>query len=443
MIHLRDLYYTQCLGPSTRAIAAAACARGIPVRRLNRGSLVQLGHGAAQRRVWTAETDQTGALPEWISQDKDLTKRLLKIMGVPIPKGRPVSDPADAWKAACEIGPPVVVKPRNGNHGRGVFMNLHTQEDIEAVFPHAAKEGDGVLVERFIPGAEHRVLVVGKRVVAAARGEPAYVVGNGRQTIMELVTEQLDSDPRRGDDYSCPLSPIEYDATTLAVLERQGFTPQSVPPADCQVLIQVNGNLAIDVTDRVHPDVAARAVDAARVVGLDVAGIDMVIEDIGRPMEVQRAAVVEVNAGPGLHIHLQPSEGKPRPVGEAIVDMLFPEDRSGRIPLVVVADSQGSSTPRLVAQLLAEMHGSVGLASREGVFFNDRLIDPLPATPMQAAHDVLINPDVEAAVIEATDESIRVEGLPLEDCHVAVLCHGAKDAAGVLIEAVLPGGPSC
>ncbi|MFA7505922.1 MAG: ATP-grasp domain-containing protein, partial [Burkholderiaceae bacterium] len=320
---LRQLADRHCLGPSTACIVDAAVARRIPTIRMNDGNLVQIGHGANQRRIWTAETDRTSAIAETISRDKDLSKRLLASCGVPVPEGRLVSDVGEAWEAAEAIGLPVVVKPVDGNHGRGVFTCLDKRDEIEAAWRVAAEEGSGVIIERFVPGNEHRLLVVGDRVVAAARGETASVVGDGRGTVLELIAAQLNSDPRRGHTENHPLNPVGIDSPARLELLRQGLAPESVPAAGREVLIQRNGNVAFDVTDRIHPEVARVAALAARVIGLDIAGIDLVVADIGKPLAEQAGAIVEVNAGPGLLMHLRPAEGTPRPVGEAIVEHLF------------------------------------------------------------------------------------------------------------------------
>ncbi len=377
---LRDLANDVRLGPSTSAIVRAAVRRGIPVRRLNNGSLVQLGLGSLQRRICTAETDATSAIAEMIAQDKQLTRALLQAVGVPVPEGRPVADADDAWRAAEDLGPPVVVKPQYGNHGRGVATNLSTREQIVHAYDAACEEGSSILVERFHPGSDYRLLVIGGRLVAAALREPAHVIGDGRSTITELVAE-VNRDPRRSDGHATVLSFIRLDAVGLAVLLEQGYTPESVPPAGQRVLIRRNGNLstggtAEDVTDRVHPEVAARAVEAARAVGLDIAGVDVVAVDIERPLESQRGAVVEVNASPGLRMHLEPSAGRPRPVGEAVVASLFPEGQTGRIPLVAVTGVNGkTTTTRLIAHLLRRHDRIIGMACTDGLYIGDRRIE--------------------------------------------------------------------
>ncbi|HEV3022093.1 MAG TPA: hypothetical protein VGX76_06485, partial [Pirellulales bacterium] len=328
---LSELNQDVRLGPSTRAIVGAAEARGIPARRLSQGSLVQFGFGAKQRRILASETDRTGAVAESIAQDKDLTRSLLRSCGIPMPVGRPVISADDAWAAANEIGMPVVVKPQFGNQGRGVATYLTTREQVVGAYDAALSEGSSIVVERYLPGADYRLLIVGNRMVAAARREPAQVVGDGRHTVAELV-DLVNADPRRGNDHATPLSKIRLDPVAMGVLADQGLTPTYVPAAGVKVLVRRNGNLstggtATDVTDLVHPEVAARAVEAARVVGLDVAGVDVIALDIGRPLEEQDGGVVEVNAAPGLRMHVEPSLGKPRPVGEAIVASLFPESQ--------------------------------------------------------------------------------------------------------------------
>jgi cyanophycin synthetase len=428
---LCDLAHDVRLGPSTGAIVRAARERNIPTRRLNEGSLVQLGHGVHQRRILTAETDRTGVIAEAIAQDKELTRKLLRGVGVPVPDGRPVQDADDAWEAAQEIGLPVVVKPQFGNHGRGVATNLTTREQVVRAYEAARREGDSILVETFIPGEDHRLLVVGDRLVAAARREPAHVVGDGRSSVRRLIDE-VNKDPRRSDGHATVLSLIKVDPVALAVLEEQGCTPDSIPASGAKVLIRRNGNLstggtATDVTDEVHPEVAARAVDAARVVGLDIAGVDVVALDLRRPMEAQRAAVVEVNAGPGLRMHLQPSAGKPRPVGEAIVVMLFPEGQNGRIPVVAVTGVNGkTTTTRLIAHLLAQAGRVVGMACTDGIYIGGRRTEQNNCSGPRSARAVLLNPRVEAAVLETARGGIEREGLGFDQCDVAVVTNIGK-----------------
>jgi cyanophycin synthetase len=417
------------LGPSTAAIVAAATARGIPHLRLNDGNLVQLGHGAHQRRIWTAETELTSAIAENIAGDKDLTKTLLRACGVPVPEGQVVTSPQEAWDAAQDIGLPVVVKPTDGNHGRGVTLDLSTQADIEAAYAVADAEGSEVMVERNIPGHEHRLLVVGGRVVAAARGEIAEVVGNGRATVLALIDEQINSDPRRGTTEAFPLNRLEVseDPVILLDLKRQGFEPHDVVPEGRRVLVQRNGNVAIDCTDEVHPEVAYSVALAARVVGLDIAGVDVVCEDIGCSLQAQGGAVVEVNAGPGLLMHLKPANGQPRPVGEAIVDMLFDSrlGHTGRIALVGVAGTRHAGTvARATAFLLGLANaslGPVGLACLDGIWIGQRRTEDAEQHYWAQCQRLLMNRDIHALVVESTPAQILDHGLPYDRCLVGVV----------------------
>ena len=421
---LRDMVDALCLGPSTACIVDAATERGIPSIRLTEGNLVQLGYGARQHRIWTAETDQTSAIAETISRDKDLTKSLLNACGVPVPEGRVVDSLADAWDAAEDIGLPVVVKPSDGNHGRGVSTELMTRAEVEAAYHLADAEGSEVMVERYVRGNEHRLLVVGGHLAAAAKGEQAWVTGDGRSTIGELIDMQLNSDPRRGEAEEFPLDVIHLSSNAVARMEveRQGYTADSIPAAGKPVLIVRNGNVAIDVTDAVHPDVAAMAELAARIIGLDIAGVDMVAEDISRPLHEQDAAIVEINAGPGLLMHLKPAQGQPRPVGKAIVDSLFDAGDNGRIPIVGICGTAGKTqVAQLVASLLRLSGKHIGLACSAGLSFAGRVQDARDCATWAAAQKVLLNRNVEAAVIENSIATILNEGLGYDRCLVGVV----------------------
>lgn len=429
---LSDLVDSLCLGPSTASIVDAADDRDIPtIRLLETGNLVQLGYGAALRRIWTAETDRTSAIAEGISRDKDLTKSLLESCGVPIPEGREVSSPEDAWDAAEDIGLPVCVKPVDGNHGRGVFIDVKTREEIEKAYAVAVDEGSGVLVERSISGTEHRLLIIGDKLVAACRGDMVKVTGDGVSTIGELVEIQVNSDPRRGPSESHPLSRIRMDSAARIELSRQQLTPDSIPEAGREVLIQRNANHEFDVTDEVHPETAAVAALAARVVGLDIAGIDIVADDISRPLREQGGAIVEVNAGPGLLMHLKPGVGKPRPVGEAIVEHLFPDSAASRIPVVGITGSRGKTpVARLLAHLLQLSGRNVGLACSDGLFLGRRKVEGKDSANWASAHRLLMARAVEAAVFENGPASILGEGLAYDRCQVGVVTN-LLDADGL------------
>ena len=421
---LHDMVDSLCLGPSTACIVDAATDRGIPSIRLTEGNLVQLGYGARQHRIWTAETDQTSAIAESISKDKDLTKTLLSACGVPVPSGRIVDSADDAWDAAEDIGLPVVVKPSDGNHGRGVSTELMSRNEVEAAYLLADAEGSEVIVERFIRGNEHRLLMVGGRLAAAARGEAISLLADGTSSIRKLIEDQINSDPRRGAAEEFPLDVIDIDQNPAAQFEigRQGYTADSVPASGAQVLIQRNGNVAIDVTDLVHPEVVETAALAARIIGLDVAGIDLVAEDISRPLNEQGGAIVEINAGPGLLMHLKPASGKPRPVGLAIVDSLFSENQNGRIPVLGICGSQGRADVARISTRLLKLAGYyVGLASSEGLSFDKRVVDKRDSANWASAQKVLLNRSVDAAVIENSIETILSEGLGYDRCQVGIV----------------------
>jgi cyanophycin synthetase len=434
---LRELVHEHCLGPSTQGIVNAARDRGIPNMRLNDGSLVQLGYGSRQRRIWTAETDRSSAIGEAIAKDKDLTRKLLHASGIPVPEGYVVSSKKDAWETARYIGVPVVVKPQCGNHGRGVSTNLYTQQEVETAFEIAYEEESTVIVEKFFEGSDYRMLVIGNQLIAAARRDPAKVIGNGQSTIAQLV-EIVNQDPRRSDGHSTVMSHIPLDEVSLACLAQQGLTVDSIPENNQVVYVRRNANLssggtACDVTQQVHPQVAARVVEAAQVVGLDIAGIDVVAKDISVPLEEQNGGIVEVNAGPGLRMHIQPSEGKAQPVCEAIVEMLFPSGNTGRIPIVAVTGVNGkTTTTRLIAHIFHLSGKRVGMTSTDGVYFNGRRVDDGDCSGPKSAKRVLMNPNMDAAILETARGGIIREGLAFDKCDVAVVTNiGEGDHLGL------------
>jgi cyanophycin synthetase len=434
---LKEYAYDVCLGPSTRSIVDAAKAKNIPWRRLNEGSLVQLGYGVHQRRICTAETDSTSAIAESIAQDKELTRTLLRSIGIPTPEGRSVESAEDAWEAAEDIGLPVVVKPQYGNHGRGVATNLQTREQVVAAYEAARQEGRSIVVERHAPGDDYRMLVVGGKLVAAARREPAHVIGDGQSTVQKLI-DKVNEDPRRSDGHSTSLSLIKIDPVALGVLMDQGMTPDTIPPVGKKVLIRRNANLstggtAADVTDHVHPDVARHAIEAARIIGLDIAGVDMVVQDISQPLQGQRGVIVEVNAGPGLRMHIEPSSGSPRPVGESIIEMMYPGQTNGRIPIISITGVNGkTTTTRLTAHIVASTGKKVGMTCTDGIYVGGRRIDSGDCSGPQSARSVLMNPFVEAAVLETARGGILREGLGFDFCDVGIVTNiGEGDHLGL------------
>ena len=434
---LRELDEDIRLGPSTGSIVYAAVARNIPYRRLTEGSMVQFGWGSKQRRIQAAETDRTSAVAESIAQDKELTKRLLQAAGVPVPDGRPVDNADDAWAAAQEIGAAVVVKPQDGNQGKGVIVNLTTESQVRTAYAEAFKVSDEVLVERYLLGQDHRILVVGNKLIAAARREPPMVIGDGVHTVRNLV-DRVNRDPRRGTGHATSLTKIRFDDIALARLAEDGLTADSIPARGMRVILRNNANLstggtATDVTDDVHPDFAARAIAAAQMVGLDLAGVDIVCNNVLRPLEEQGGGIVELNAAPGLRMHLQPSFGKGRAVGEAIIANMFDDGDDARIPLVAVAGTNGKTTTvRLIASILSHNGYRVGMTSTDGVYIQNKRIDTGDCSGPKSAKNVLFHPDVDAAVMETARGGVLREGLGFDRCNVAVVTNiGSGDHLGL------------
>ena len=434
---LKKIADLRCLGPSTACIVDAAVERKTPFIRLTEGNLVQLGYGSKQRRIWTAETDRTSAIAETISSDKDLTKRLLTQCGIPVPEGQIVKTADEAWEAAQDIGLPVVVKPLDGNRGWGVSLDVNTEEGVRTAWTAAEKEGSEVLIERYVRGDEHRVLVVGDRVVAATRGETACITGDGTSTVEQLIDSQINTDPRRGIAEGFPLDLIRLHTPrgemSLLEIQRQGLKPDSVPEKGRIVVVQRNGNLNNDVTDLVHPEVAAVATLAARVIGLDIAGIDIVTQDISRPLEETKGAIIEVNAGPGLLMHVKPAVGQPRPVGKAIVEHLFGPNESGRIPVVgIVGSHQTTELSQLVAWLLHLSGKRTGLACKDGLYMDQQHLGKTDSRGFEASERLLINRALDAAVFETTPAHILDEGLAYDRCLVGVVTNMPETNAALI-----------
>jgi cyanophycin synthetase len=437
LAEIRELDEDLRLGPSTGSIVNAGVARNIPFIRLTEGSLVQLGWGSKQRRIQAAETDASSAIAESIAQDKELTKKLFRMAGLPVPEGRPVKDVDDAWAVAQEIGLPVVVKPQDGNQGKGVAVNVKTRQELETAFEIALRYRDNIMVERYLPGSDYRMLVIGDKLVAAARREPALVVGDGVHTVRQLV-DIVNADPLRGEGHSYPLTRIRIDEVAMSCLQEQNLDDTSVPPKGMRVIMRNNANLstggsATDVTDDVHPEVAASAVMAAQMVGLDICGVDIVCESMLRPLEEQNGGIIEVNAAPGLRMHLTPSFGKGRDVGKAVIDQMFAPGDNGRIPVVAVTGTNGKTTTvRLISHLLNASGLRTGVANTDGVYANGYQFDSGDCAGPQSALRVLMHPNVDAAVLETARGGILREGLAFDRCQVAVVTNiGSGDHLGL------------
>ena len=433
---LRAARRRNALGPSTQALVDAARRRGIPVTRLDERSLIQLGWGARQRRIRASVTDRTGLVAAELAGDKDQTKALLAAVGCPVAPGVVVRTAEEAIARSKRLKRPVVVKPLDGNHGRGVTTGLRTDAEIIAAFALAAAHSRRVVVEEQLPGNDHRILVVDGRVVAVAERVPAHVVGDGQRTITQLVDE-LNADPRRGDGHENLLTRIRLDQAATDLLERQGLTVDSVPKAGRRVLLRTTANLssggeAIDRTDAIHPDNAAIARRAALAVGLDVAGIDLLAPDITRSVRETGGGIVEVNAAPGLRMHLGPSRGQARDVAEPIIGMMFPRGSRARIPVLAVTGTNGKSTVgRMVAHILRREGLTVGLTNTSGVYVNDECVMQGDASGPKSARMLLRDPTVEAAVLECARGGILREGLAFDRCDVGAVLNVQPDHLGL------------
>jgi cyanophycin synthetase len=434
--HLHELDEDVRLGPSTAAIVDAALARGIPVRRLTDGSMVQFGWGAKQRRIQAAEVDTTSAIAESIAQDKALTKSLLHAAGVPVPLGKPATSLEQAWQIAQEVGLPVVVKPQDGNQGKGVSVNISDRTTFDKAYATALRYGV-VMVEKFLPGHDYRLLVVGNKLVAASRREPPLVVGDGKHTVRQLV-DLVNADPRRGDGHATSLTKIRFDDIAIGRLHEQDLQPESIPVKGRRVLLRNNANLstggtATDVTDDVHPEVASRAIEAAQMVGLDICGVDVVCESIQRPLEEQNGGIVEVNAAPGLRMHISPSYGKGRDVGKAVIEHMYASGDLGRVPVVAVTGTNGKTTTvRLIAHLMRSQGLRVGMTNTDGVYVNGRQTDSGDCSGPRSARNVLMHPEMDVAVFETARGGLLREGLAFDRCQVAVVTNlGTGDHLGL------------
>ena len=436
MERLHDLADEYRLGPSTGAIVAAARARRIPVIRLTpKASLIQLGYGIHQKRIRASETSNTSAIAVDMCQEKPLTNQMLRAVGVPVPDGQAVSSADEAWEVAQAIGAPVVVKPEDGNQGKGVSVNLTSEAEVRAAYEIASAYSK-VLVERYVVGQDYRLLIVNGKMVAAARRDPAQVTGDGQRTVRELV-EEVNQDPRRRPDHSAALTRIKLDTAAELTLQQQGLTLESVPGAGQVVRLRSNGNLstggtATDVTDEAHPRNAYEAELAAQILALDVAGIDIICQDIRRPLSEQGGAIVEVNAAPGLRMHMHPTHGQPRDVGGPIVEMLYPGNAPSRIPIIAVTGTNGKTTvTRLVAHMHETAHKLVGMTSTEGTYIDGARILEGDCSGPRSARAVLLHPRVEVAVLETARGGILREGLAFDSCSVGVVTNVTTDHMGL------------
>lgn len=436
LTQLRKLVQASALGPSTRAIVEAAKRRGIPTLRLSeQANLFQLGWGVKQRRIQATMTSMTNHIAVGIASDKELTKRLLREAGIPVPQGQTVSTLEAAHAAAQLANGPVAIKPLYGNHGRGVTTAVTDAKAVATAFVRAQQCGRHVIVEQHIEGNDYRILVIGHEVVAASHRVPPEVTGDGHSNIRQLV-DAINADPRRGDRHGNVLTRICLDEDAAGELARQGLDADSVPSAGCVVRMRGNANLstggtAQDVTSQVHPDTAFACVRAARKIGLDVAGIDLVCRDIALPLLAQGGAIIEVNAAPGIRMHEHPSCGERNHVGRAIIDTLFAAEDDGRVPIIAVTGTNGKTTTTLsIAHVLQCLGYVTGVATTEGITVAGRRIKVGDCSGYWSARTVLMSPEVEFAVLETARGGILKRGLGFDQCDVGIVLNVHNDHLG-------------
>ncbi|AKU16836.1 cyanophycin synthetase [Luteipulveratus mongoliensis] len=425
-------------GPSTAAIIEEAASRDIPWTRLNEHSLVQLGQGVHAQRIRATMTSRTSALAVDIAGDKNLTTRLLGSAGLPVPKAESVRTADAAVSAARRIGYPVVVKPLDGNHGRGVCLNLHDENDVRAAFPVAEGQSKrGVVqVESFITGRDYRCLIIGGRMAAIAERVPAHVIGDGTHTVAELV-EMTNADPRRGVGHEKVLTRIKVDDTAVGLVREQGLELDDVPKPDQMVRLVRTGNMStggisVDRTFDAHPDNIEIAEEAARLIGLDVAGIDFICPDITAPVRETGGAICEVNAAPGFRMHTHPTVGEPQFIAKPVVDLLFPPGAPSRVPIVAVTGTNGkTTTSRMLAHIMKGLGRKVGMTSTDGIVIDERLVIKADASGPRSARMVLQNPRVDLAVMEVARGGILREGLGYDRNDVAIVTNVQPDHLGM------------
>jgi cyanophycin synthetase len=424
------------LGPSTSSLVRAAEARDIPWLRLNDYSLVQFGHGKYQKRIQATVTSETRHIAVEIASDKEETNRILGDLGLPVPQQRLARSAEEAARAAGRLGYPVVVKPLDANHGRGVSINLKSDDEVRVAFDKAREHARTIVIETYLAGFDHRMLVVNGQLVAVAKRVPGHVVGDGTHSIAELV-DLVNQDPRRGIGHEKVLTRLEFDHQALRLMEQKGVTPETVLPAGEAFFLRSTGNLstggtAIDLTDTVHPDNREMAVRAAGAIGLDVAGIDFITVDISRSYREVGGGICEVNAAPGFRMHVAPTEGKPRDVAGPVMDMLFPPGTPSRIPIAALTGTNGKTT---TARMLAHIHKmdgrKVGLATTDGVYVDGERTVVGDMTGPRAAQMILRDPTVDSAVLETARGGLVRAGMGYRTCDVGAVLNVTADHLGM------------
>ncbi|MEA5574416.1 cyanophycin synthetase [Calothrix sp. UHCC 0171] len=434
---LRDFARDSALGPSTEAIVKEAEKKGIPWMALGARFLIQLGYGASQKRIQATMTNNTGILGVELACDKEATKRILAEAGIPVPKGNVINFLDDLEEAIEYVGGyPIVIKPLDGNHGRGITIDIRSWSEAEAAYDAARQVSRSVIVEKYYTGRDHRVLVVDGKVVAVAERVPAHVIGDGKLTIAELI-EDTNNDPNRGDGHDKVLTKIELDRTSYQLLERQGLTLNSVLPKDKTCYLRATANLstggtAVDRTDEIHPENIWLAQRVVKTIGLDIAGIDVVTNDISRPLRETEGVIVEVNAAPGFRMHIAPSYGTPRNVAGAVVDMLFKNEQASRVPILSVTGTNGkTTTTRLLAHIFRQTGKVIGYTTTDGTYIGEYLVESGDNTGPQSAQLILQDPTVQVAVLETARGGILRSGLAFESSNVGIVLNVAADHLGL------------
>ncbi len=433
---LREIREDERLGPSTGSIVEEAIKRKIPYIRLNRHSLVQLGYGVNQCRIQATIASTTSSIAVEIACDKEETKNLLESAEIPVPRGRIVYDEEDLKNTIDKIGYPIVTKPVNGNHGKGATTNIRNWEDAVAGLKDAKVYGRAVICEKYITGRDFRVLVINYKFVAAALRTPAAVIGDGTHTIQQLI-DIVNSDPRRGYGHEKVLTAIKVDSFTMDILNKRGYTLDTVLADKEELWLKPTANLstggtATDVTDFVHPTNVFMCERIARIIGLNICGIDIMADDLSVPITENGGAVLEVNAAPGFRMHLDPTEGLARNVAEPVIDMLYPPGSSARIPIIAVSGTNGkTTTTRLIAHIVKQMGYKVGYTTTDGVYIQNQLMMKGDCTGPVSAEFVLRDPTVNYAVLECARGGILRAGLGFHNCDVAVVTNVAEDHMGL------------
>lgn len=434
--HMRELRERVRLGPSTGSIIEEAELRGIPWIRLNEHSLCQLGYGENQKRIRATITSETSSIGVELACDKEDTKFMLEQAEVPVPKGTIIRKESSLEESCKYVGFPLVVKPIDGNHGRGITVNVNSYDDALTAFHAASKVSSAVIIERFITGVDYRLLVINNRFVAAALRTPANVVGNGASTIQELIDE-VNADPRRGYGHEKILTQISVNDLTIGLIKAKGYALDSVLPQGEILILKDTANLstggtAEDVTDFVHPANIAMAERISRIIDLDICGIDIMTTDISKPLKETGGAVLEVNAGPGFRMHLAPAKGLPRNVAAPVIDKLFPKGHNGKIPIIAVTGTNGkTTTTRLIAHIMKFDGYRVGYTTSDGVYIQNRLLMEGDCTGPSSSEFVLKDPTVNLAVLECARGGILRSGLGFKNCNIAVVTNIAADHLGL------------